>query len=281
MLKKTKNALLGIFLLVIVITFPFCIEKILLNETIFPFNLPIKFSRESWFGFIASYLGAIGTVILGIIALYQNKKYKELSDQSESRFLQLQEDIKELTQKNVDLIELNTKLERAKYYPILTNLHHTFWNIREKNLKQSFSPDEDAFQITYKKDDPYEMEDTVNDVFNHYFTFTCTFKNDSERTIRNFNCSNIIINNDEHGMGFWQYQSCDIEPGTILRCVYATKFDLAEHVLSGTIESLSFTYNMENVIGEQFQMSMDVHFYQHDESYPNPYIETTPILRIE
>lgn len=280
MLKKTKNALLGIFLLVIVIAFPFCIEKMLLNETIFPFNLPIKFSRESWFSFIASYLGAIGTVILGIIALYQNKKYKELSDQSESRFLQLQEDIKELTQKNVDLIELNTKLERAKYYPILTNLHHTFWNIREKNLKQSFSPAEDAFQITYKKDDPYEMEDTVNDVFNHYFTFTCTFKNDSERTIRNFNCSNIIINNDEHGIGFWQYQSCDIEPGTILRCVYATKFDLAEHVLSGTIESLSFTYNMENVIGEQFQMSMDVHFYQHDESYPNPYIETTPILRI-
>ena len=82
-------------------------------------------------------------------------------------------------------------------------------------------------------------------------------------------------------MGFWQYQSCDIEPGTILRCVYATKFDLAEHVLSGTIESLSFTYNMENVIGEQFQMSMDVHFYEHEESYPKPYIETTPIMRIE
>lgn len=37
-------------------------------------------------------------------------------------------------------------------------------------------------------------------------------------------------------MGIWQYQSCDIEPGTILRCVYATKFDLAKHVLSGTIE---------------------------------------------
>lgn len=281
MLKKTRNALLGIFLLIIVITFPFCVEKMLLKKTIFPFNVPIQFSRESWFGFIASYLGAIGTFILGIIALYQNKKYRELSEQSESRFLKLQEDIKELTQKNVDLIELSTKLERVKYYPILTNLRHTIWNIRENNLRQNFSTDEDVFQVTYEKYDLNEMENTINDVFNNYFTFTCTFKNDSERTIRNFNCSNIIINNNDPEMGFWQYQSCDIEPGAILRCVYATKFDLAEHVLSGIIESLSFTYKMENVIGEQFQMSMDVHFYQHDESYPNPYIETTPILRIE
>lgn len=58
------------------------------------------------FGFIGSYLGAIGTIVLGYIAFYQNKRYKELSDQSEQNFLELQEEIKELTKKSVFLIDL-------------------------------------------------------------------------------------------------------------------------------------------------------------------------------
>lgn len=73
--------------------------------------MPIAFSKESWFGFIASYLGAIGTILLGFISLYQNKKYKELSDSSEEKLMNLQAEIKVLTEKNVALIELNSKIE--------------------------------------------------------------------------------------------------------------------------------------------------------------------------
>lgn len=47
----------------------FFIEKIIMDEKHFPFDLTIELSKESWFGFMVSYLGAIGTVILGIIAL--------------------------------------------------------------------------------------------------------------------------------------------------------------------------------------------------------------------
>ena len=70
--------------------------------------------------FIASYLGAVGTVLLGGIALYQNKRYKELSDSSERKLMELQNEIKILTEKSVYLIELNSKIEQAKYYPIFT-----------------------------------------------------------------------------------------------------------------------------------------------------------------
>ena len=52
-----------------------------------------EFSKETWFGFIGSYLGAIGTIILGYITFYQNKKYKELSDRSDEHFMELQKEL--------------------------------------------------------------------------------------------------------------------------------------------------------------------------------------------
>lgn len=62
--------------------FPFLIEKIIYCESVFPFNLTIKFSKEIWFCFIASYIGAICTVFLGVISVWQNKRYKKLADES-------------------------------------------------------------------------------------------------------------------------------------------------------------------------------------------------------
>ena len=93
-MKRIAKYLLYIMITIILILFPFLIEKMILCEIIFPFNIPINLSKETWFGFIASYLGAVGTVMLGIIALYQNKKYKELSDSSEEKFITLQNEIK-------------------------------------------------------------------------------------------------------------------------------------------------------------------------------------------
>jgi hypothetical protein len=87
-----KKILVGLFFIILVTSLfliPFVIEKIILCESFFPFNITIHFSKETWFGFISSYLGAVGTILLGIIALYQNKKYKELSDVSEERFMAL------------------------------------------------------------------------------------------------------------------------------------------------------------------------------------------------
>ena len=109
--KLLTKILLCLFFVLVVIILPFVIEKIILSEAIFPFNVSVTFPKDVWFGFMGSYLGAIGTIVLGYIAFYQNKKYKELSDQSEKRFWELQEEIKELTKKSVSLIDLNSKIE--------------------------------------------------------------------------------------------------------------------------------------------------------------------------
>lgn len=74
MKKKILLSLFFIILVTILFSIPFVIEKIILCKSIFPFNITIHFSKETWFGFIASYLGAVGTILLGIIALYQNIK---------------------------------------------------------------------------------------------------------------------------------------------------------------------------------------------------------------
>lgn len=260
-MKKIKKILLCLVITIILILIPFAIEAVILCDTIFPFNTAINFSKETWFGFIASYLGAVGTVMLGIIALYQNKKYKELSDSSDKKFMTLQNEIKTLTEKSVSLIELNSKIEQAKYYPILTNIHHSYWNTDKKNISENFNLKKDAFQISYKKEDPYEMLSPYEDIFDQYYTFVYTLKNDGEYTIRNFNCKSIVKNGIEHESGFWLFQSCDIEPGAILRCVYATKFNLAKQCQNGEIQSLSFIYEMENVIGERFKMTSELIFF--------------------
>lgn len=280
-MKKFLMYLLFIPLTIILIVIPFLIEKIILCETIFPFNIPITFSKEAWFGFTASYLGAIGTVILGIIALYQNKKYKDLSDTTEEKLLTLQTEIKTLTEKNVALIELNSKIERAKYFPIFTNIHHSYWNMSEKNAKNSFDFDNDTFVFSYKNINPEEIPASKIDIFNQYHTFVYTLKNDGERAIRNFSCTSVTQNEQLHEHGFWFCQTCDIEPGAILRCVYVTQFDLAEQSKNGEIESLSFRYEMENVIGEHFEMTTEMHFIPANENEaPDYMMEISPVHRI-
>jgi len=282
MKKKVLVSLLVIILIAILFLIPFAIEKIILCESIFPFNIAIHFSKETWFGFVASYLGAIGTILLGIIALYQNKKYKELSDISEKRFMTLQEEIKNLTEKSVSLIELNSRLEKAKYYPILSNMNHAYWNLTGEHLIQAFDFENDSFQISFKKENPNEILESYIDIFEKYYTFTYTLKNDSERTIRNFTCTSIIKNDQKNEMGFWLYQSCDIEPGAILRCVYATKFNLAQQCKDGIVHSLSFKYKMENVIGELFELTMDFYFIASTENEaPDFMVEISPIQKIE
>lgn len=109
--KKTLYAILKILGLVLVIFIlivtPFVIEAIIYDETTFPFNLQIKSSREVWFSFVGSYFGAIGTVLLGVLALWQTKKYKKASDEADETSQILQEKIRELVQANTDLAKEN------------------------------------------------------------------------------------------------------------------------------------------------------------------------------
>lgn len=262
----------------ILVGMPFIIEDILFDAKHIPFNTQIKFSREVWFGFIASYLGAVGTVLLGIIALYQNKRYKKLSDESEKRFIELQAEIKELNKRNVELIEINTKIEKAKYYPQLSEQKHYYWNISGENLEENFNMD-NGFQITIKKEDDFNSSDRLlNEIFDKYYTFTYVLKNEGEKTIRNFNCKNLKINS-KHGMGFWVYYPCDIEPGKLMYVVYATKINMHEKVKKGELNTINFEYSMENVIGEKFSMEVYIEFYDTGEDVISTRLETNGIMR--
>lgn len=153
--------------------------------------------------------------------------------------------------------------------------------MKNVDAENFFDLKNDSFVFTYKNINPEEIPDNLIDIFNQYHTYVYTFKNDSERTIRNFSCNSIIQNEQLHEDGFWFCQTCDIEPGSILRCVYVTKFNLAELCKNGEIETLSFKYNMENVIGECFEMSADLFFIPADKNEAPDYTaEITPIHRI-
>ena len=278
-IKTFLKVIIFIIAILLVIVLPFLIENIILCESVAPFNAEISFSKETWFGFIGSYVGAIGTIVLGYIAFYQNKKYKELSDESEERYLALQEEIKELTKKSVCLIDLNSRIEEAKYYPILSDIYHSFENIKGDNIGEFFDMDNDSFQITIRDGKIEEWFSTYNDLFNEYYTFVYTLKNDSEKTIRNFNCTDVETNGKKDELGFWKYYSCDVRPGTLVRCVYATKFDLTQKMCDGDIGTLSFRYSMENVIGERFYMTIDFYMGSNEAGQPNFYAEVSPVNR--
>ena len=89
MKKKILKSIFVVIGVIIIFLLPLVIEKIILYKLSSLVDINNHFTEETWFGFIASYLGVVGTVLLGIIALYQNRKYKELSDSSEERFMAL------------------------------------------------------------------------------------------------------------------------------------------------------------------------------------------------
>ena len=261
--KKISRTFIVIGIFIVLFIIPFVIEYILFNFKI-PFNIFSKFSEDIWFNFIASYLGTIGTIILSIIALYQNKKYKELSDKSEEKFLELQSEIKELNKKNVELIEINTKIEKAKYYPQLSELGHYYWNISGKEFAKTFDAN-NKFQITVKQEGKLDINKEVSEIYDDYYSFTFILKNEGEKSIRNFNCNGVKINK-KHTMGFWIYSPCDITPGENIYVLYATKEDLQEKAKNNEIKEIDFEYTMENVLGESFSMNMNMFFYDIEEN---------------
>ncbi len=157
--KKTLYAILKILGLVLVIFIlivtPFVIEAIIYDETTFPFNLQIKSSREVWFSFVGSYFGAIGTVLLGVLALWQTKKYKKASDEADETSQILQEKIRELVQANTDLAKENK------------NIQENIKSIEEKNT--SFLETSNALQADLKDltESNSELQGDMKNIIEH------------------------------------------------------------------------------------------------------------------
>lgn len=61
------------------------VEPIIVNGIFGCKPFETLFTENEWFAFSASYLGAIGSVFVGVIALVQSKKYKEQADEYTER----------------------------------------------------------------------------------------------------------------------------------------------------------------------------------------------------
>lgn len=88
--KVVSQWLKWILLTVIVVVICFIlavkvIEPIIVNGIFGWKPCETIFTNNEWFAFSASYIGAIGSVFVGAIALYQSKKYKEQSDDYASK----------------------------------------------------------------------------------------------------------------------------------------------------------------------------------------------------
>lgn len=278
-MKKMNLLIIACIMVIILILLPFAFERILFCTSLFPFNVNILFSRETWFSFIGSYLGAIGTIILGLIALYQNQKYKELSDESEARFISLQEDIKELTKQSVSLIEINTRIEEAKYIPIINDMHCSYWYAPSENLLTNFEYINDPFQITYSFFTLSPPTSTF-EVFKNYHTLTYALKNDSANAIRNLQCYKVITNHKEV-FGNNLYQSCDVSIGEMIYLVYATDFDLMKSIRDNKITSLHFYYKLQNVLSDYFTFELNLDFViNEDDGQIIDFLTITPIKKV-
>lgn len=202
MMKKIKYILLMLVLTIILIMFPILIEQIIININKNPFNIKTVLSNDVWFGFIASYLGAIGTVILGIIAIWQNKRYKELSDKSSNEVMHIQKELKELNQRNVKAIETLEKIEVAIYNPNIQYMPYSFYGISKNVLDESENAH--IYQKNYLIN-PYETGEPLDKLMDKYETYGLTICNKSEKAIRDFHCKRIKINGISPNLFFSHY----------------------------------------------------------------------------
>lgn len=247
--KRVKYVLLMLILTVILLIFPIAIEQIIININKNPFNIRTVLPNDAWFGFIASYLGAIGTVILGIIAIWQNKRYKELSDKSSDEVMHIQKELKELNQKNVKAIETLERIEVAIYNPNIHNMQFGFYGINkieldERNMAQIYQ--NNCLHIS-----PAEAEEPLSKLMDKYNTYGFTICNKSEKTIRDFRCAKIKMNGISANVLF--AHPVDIQSGENAYILF-TNLPLE---LGETCLELDFIFY--NLIQDKYILHVDVH----------------------
>lgn len=137
-------------------------------------------------------------------------------------------------------------------------------------MEESFFEDY-VFQITGHVDN-IDHELPVRKIFDNYNTFIFLLQNNGEKAIRNFNCNKVLINGKIEE-GCWLHLSCDIEPGKIVKVIYATKTDLIKAVNEGYISEISLGYSMKNVLGESFYMDVNIKFYNNGGDIPDKYLD--------
>ena len=263
---KTIKCLIFFIIILSIVLIPFILQWALLNETIFPFNLSISFSRETWFGFIASYLGAIGTIILGIIAIWQNKRYKELADKSSQESELIQQEVKGLSKKTMEAIEALKRIELAKYYPSIEKMPCYYHGITKEYFMEQFESEEYTIQSNFiSLKDCNDVILPISELVDKYNTYLFIVKNVGEKAIRKFNCNQLLINGIQPN--FVVNNECDILPG---KYAVIAVLNFPEFKKNEIIE-LKMRFVFKNLVMENYYIEIEI-IITFDEETPSSHV---------
>jgi len=142
---------------------------------------------------MGSYIGAIATAVLGIIAVNQSRKYKILSDKALLDTSKTQNEIKYLNKKTTDAIETLMRIEKVKYSPEIHNegitIYGNYSSILNEYVKLKY-----PFQMNYIALSHNEsMNVSIAKLAKKYNTYNFIIRNEGEKTIRNFICRSLHI----------------------------------------------------------------------------------------
>lgn len=247
--KKVIYVILTIFFVIILILFPFLLEFLLINVNRNLIGFRIILSKETWFGFMASYLGAIGTVILGIIAIWQNKRYKQLSDKSSDEVKHIQEELKILNERTVNAIETLEKIEVAIYSPAIEKIPYNFYGV-SKNLLEEKGQDVCGYQLNYLNVTESDLIESLDKLMDKYKTYGFAICNIGEKAIRNFTCNNIKI--DGKTPGFRMSSPSDIMAG---ESIYILFINLP---LKAEVTHLELSFEFYTLLMDRYTFHVEV-----------------------
>lgn len=220
---------------------------------------------------ISGLWSALATVVLGLIALFQNIRYKKLSDQASVNMKDTQNEIKQLTEKMSTAITALQNIEKAKYYPDLQEISYMVFGFKNGKYKELKEDGDTVFQYNYFNIDTSQGIDSES-LIENCNSFAFCLKNIGEKTIRNFTCTDIEFT-PITGQGHMIIQTaCDIKEGQHVMVCFINIPDYA--VLEGY--DLNMTMNMHNLISESYESSADITFYLSGDGSPSARLDYFP-----
>lgn len=161
---------------------------------------------------LSAFWSAAATVILGAVAVWQNKRYKELSDKSAAATAAMQQEIRVLTENTAKAIDVLKRIEEAKYYPALELEGSAAYSLSGKSLRES-DLSYTATQLVLLNCALDDYDQPLESLLDRYDSCLFLVKNIGEKTIVNFSCeADSFRINDKKPSSILTW-SCDIPSG--------------------------------------------------------------------
>lgn len=137
-LKKHKVSMvrwsIGVYVAILLLTqVPYWLGNMM------PFSIKTDITADAMLGFWGSFIGAIATILLGVISIYQNYKLNEINEAQAKENKNLEEKMLNLNKEMLNLEERNNKLIYGSYIDIkgcfVSRTKHTNSHLLENKIK--------------------------------------------------------------------------------------------------------------------------------------------------